>query len=108
MYHEIWLMMPSDDGVCTALHSSLGISMFDCFFVTIAVFGIVLGGWMDSGRVYWAFFLLHLVGGLGYTYAIINLGLKIFSDDGKACSSKDPNGLDTKLAWVWSTQLVFY
>ncbi len=102
-YWDLWSVYGHCDGDGTS--SWLAFDAFVCAYVTVMVFGMVLGGWMyESSAVWWFFFVAHLVGGLSYTVAVIQVGQAVTSDD-VPCTD---NGSQQKSHAVFTAQAIFY
>jgi hypothetical protein len=100
-YWDLW----SEYGHCNGTSFWLAFDAFVCVYVTVMVFGMVLGGWMyESSAVWWFFFVAHLVGGLGYTVAVFKLGQAVNGDD-VPCAD---NGSQQKSHAVFTAQAIFY
>jgi len=106
-YWDLW-SKTSSASVCSGTSTWLVFDSFVCFYVSVMVCGMVLGGWIDGSKVvWWVFFALHLVGGLCYTVATIGVGVTRYSDNGKTCADADKGFRDRSVA-VWIGQVVFY
>jgi hypothetical protein len=106
-YWDLW-SQTSSATVCSGTSTWLVFDSFVCFYVSVMVCGMVLGGWIDGSKVvWWLFFALHLVGGLSYTVATIGVGVTRYGNDGKTCAAANKSFRDRSAA-VWIGQVVFY
>ena len=61
-----------------------------CFIVTFLEMGFAFGGYTDDALVFGVYWVLHLIGGLGfYTQCTITIPMAIWSADGDACGALD-------------------
>ena len=59
-----------------------------CFVVTFLEMGFAFGGYTDDALVFGVYWVLHLIGGLGfYTQCTITIPMAIWSADGDACGA---------------------
>lgn len=80
-----------------------------CVVETVFAGCLILGGWIDSSKVwFWIFWILHAIDAVpGYTGACIYLGQNLKSDDGLKCAKKYPSVVQRGIE-VWYVQLAFY
>jgi len=87
----------------------LGYDGIVCVIETVFAGCLILGGWIDSSKVFfWVFWVLHAIDAVpGYTGACIYLGQNLKSADGLKCAKRYPSAHKRSLE-VWDVQLAFY
>ena len=86
---------------CKSTRDACSFMSLTCFFVGFLCVGMGFGGYTDDFKVFWLYWLLHLVGGACYTVCTILVPLARFSDVGKKCAELSPvNGDRVELVWI--------
>ena len=107
LFWELW-QNTGQSSDCLTTYFTLGFDTMTCFSVCILVFGVILGALVESVRLFCFFFVLHGIGGLAYSAAVVLVGLARFSDNGRACALIVGGGFGDRLTVVWAAQTFLY
>ena len=91
-YWDIWgatpgpLINPINNTIiedpCLDTRYAVGMMAITCFLVTFLEIGFAMGGYIDDTATFFFYWILHLIGGLGfYTQCTITIPLAMFADN---------------------------
>lgn len=116
-YWDIWGNtpgpMPAINGTgttdpCYDTRYAVGMMTITCFCVTFLEIGFAMGGFTNDTKVFLIYWVLHLIGGLGfYTQCTITIPLAIYSDKGDQCEALNWVNWE-RLRAVWGTHAACY
>ena len=67
---------------CLDTRYAVGMMAITCFLVTFLEIGFAMGGYIDDTATFFFYWILHLIGGLGfYTQCTITIPLAMFADN---------------------------